>query len=346
MLVSACLPGLCSNAHRPIASGVAVKIKAAPSPIVLNAYLQTVKKRIEHYWYPAKASKAHATVAFRITKDGRSYWVELTDASPVEAVNQSAQDAIFYSSPFPPLPASFADHLDLAVDFNSEYQPLFHLSYSRPIESKLSGAQHLLSSAVAYSKEGKVEGAIELLKKASELNPFDIRVRDKLTEAYLRLAQTKPSDSAITLVHQALLLDHDNAAARAKLNQLISGSEKDPENFQVRVNMAREYAKANQYDDAVCEYGEAWLLKNDPELIAEINTTCLRRRKYADVRKWQDSLQVYDGAESHMALAKLMMHAAKLRRRWKNIVKHRTQGQRALPQRRQCRELKRKALKQ
>ncbi len=303
IFVIGCLPGLCVGAHRPKSSAAIVKSERMPPPAILNAYLQEIKSHIEHVWSAAKGSNEHATVAFRVGKDGRAYWIELTDASAVEAVNDSAQDAIFYASPFPPLPSGFGDHLDLAVDFNSNYQPLCRLGYSRPIESNSSSSRRLLANAVTYSKEGKVDSAIDALKKARELTPFDVRVRDKLTEAYVQSAQGKQNDLAISFLHQALLNDHNNSQAREKLNQLITESGKDPESFAVRVTLAQEYAKSSQYDDAVSEYGEAWLLKKDPQLIAEINTTSERRHKYADVQKWQAVLENHEGAENHMALA-------------------------------------------
>lgn len=297
-----CLAGYCAPHDRAKSAAAPVKIQAAPPLAVLNPYLQTVKSRVERYWVAAKGSKAHATVAFRINKDGRPYWVELTDAAGLESVNQSAQDAIFYSAPFPPLPAAIGDHLDLAVDFNSDYQPAVQSGYSRPIEASLSASSSLFASATAASKEGKNDVALEKLKKATILTPFDGRLRDALVAAYLAAASSKPSGEAISLMHEALLLDHQNGQARAKLNELIAASGKDPNNFDVRVAMARDYAKASQYDDAIDEYGEAWQIKNDQSLIAEINTTCERRRKYAAILKWQAILRSYDSAESHVAL--------------------------------------------
>lgn len=248
-------------------------------------------------------TKAHAEVTFRINKDGRASCLDLTEESPMSSVNHSAEDAISSSSPFPPLPASLADHIYLMADFNSDYRPVYRIGYARPIESNLSTARVFLAKAATCDKQGKIDSAIENLKKASESTPFDIRIRDKLADAYVQLAKTKPNDLAMNLLHQALLLDPDDIAARTQLNQLLLSSGKDAQSFDTRTALAREYSKSSSYDDALCEYGEAWLLKNDPQIIPEINLACLRHRKYAEIQKWQAALQVYDGSETHIALA-------------------------------------------
>ncbi len=285
-----CLPGLCTEHIRSKPSAVISKNKVTPSPVILNTYLEAVKKRIEHFWYPGKGTDAHAEVVFRINKDGHASCIDLTNASPISSVNHSAEDAISSSSPFAPLPASLTDHIYVVADFNSDFQPIYQISYARPIETKLSSSKVFLADAAACTKQGKIESAIENLKKASELTPFDMRVRDKLTEAYLQLAQTKPNDLAVNLFHQALLLDHDDIAARTKLNELLSSSGKDAQSVEARLALAREYTKSSSYDDALSEYGEAWLLKNDSQLIPEINLACLRRRKYAEIQRWQADL--------------------------------------------------------
>ena len=303
----ACPAVLCVDTH-PSKPNVLAKTKlapssSAPSQAIVNAYLQSVREHIDHFWTPAKGSNCRASIAFRVDKYGRAFWVELVDASPVVAVNRAAQDAVFYSSPLAPLPPSIADHIDFEADFTSDFQPIHQAGYLRPTDSNLIESLHLLATADASIKDGKLESAIEALQKARELTPFDVRVRDRLAEAYIQSCQSKPDDMATSLLHQALLLEPKNTAARAKLNQLISDSALDPQNFEVRVALARGYAKSLEYEDALCEYGEAWLIKNDPELINEISTACLRRRKSAEIRKWQAVLKISNTREAHVALA-------------------------------------------
>ncbi len=301
VVVSPCLREFCQNAYGSKLSPL-TKADTAPPLATLNTYVQSVKNRLEHYWFPAKGSNARVSVAFRIDKNGRPYWLELTDVSPVKAVNQSAQDAIFYASPFSPLPPSLGDHLDLSVDFNSDFTPVNQPGYSRPVDSDLSASLSLLKKATALIKQGEGEGAIQVLKQARALTPCDIRVRDKLAEAYVEVSKSKSDEEATALLHQALLLDHNNSDARAKLNRLMTESALDAHNFDTRVTVARQYAKSSQYDDALCEYGEAWLLNNDHKLIEEINMTCLRRRKYPDVSKWQATIKASDNPGAHVAL--------------------------------------------
>ncbi len=298
--------GTCAKSNLAKTPSNTVKGQTSSSSAIPPMYLQGVKARIEHFWVLAKGVHEHASVAFRIDKNGRAYWVELTDASPLRAVNQSAQDAIFYSSPFAPLPVSCGDHLDLSVDFNSDYQPISRPGYSRATDSDLHASLRLLTSAAACSKEGKFENAIESLKKAIDLTPFDARVSDMLADAYVQSSQSKPEEQATSLLHRALLLDHRNTAVRAKLNRLLSESGLDSQSSATRVTLAREYVKSSQYDDAICEYGEAWLLKNDLQLVPEINTTCKRRKKYSDVQKWQTALKTSDQEEVHLALAQAL----------------------------------------
>ncbi len=137
---------LVSNASKP-----QPKISQSQNLPPSAAYLNSVKQRLEHFWTPARAQKIHATVAFRIVKDGRIGWVELTDAASDTAANFSALDAVSFSTPFQS-PAS-QNFVDVEADFDSDFFPQYRL--------------WLFTSEIIYSNKKKGEVAQPLLSLTS-----------------------------------------------------------------------------------------------------------------------------------------------------------------------------------
>jgi tetratricopeptide (TPR) repeat protein len=265
-----------------------------------NDYLQKVKEQLEHFWSPARGSNAHATVTFRINKNGRVSWVELTDAASANEVNLSALNAVSCSSPFPPLNSS--SFIDVAADFNSDFCPQYRLAYTQPPTTDLNTSTRLYSSAINDKKSGHLESALYKLQQAHQLTPCSISIRNELIDLYTQCSTSQP-DQAKNMLHQALLLDPSNNSVRSQLNTVLKASGIDPTNYDARLTMARDYEQAFQYDDAVCEYGEAWLLKKDLSLIPEINLACKHKAKYADVEKWKAALKIANDPGYHNALA-------------------------------------------
>jgi len=264
------------------------------------AYEQVVKQRLKHFWCPAKGPKAHAIVTFRINKDGRVSWVELSDAAGDTAANLSAMDAVNYSSPFPAPSAAF---VDVAAEFNSDFHPKYHFAYTRPPAADLSTSARLYLDAVRDRKSGHLEKALTNMQQAYRLLPSNTRVRDDLVDLYIQYSRTKQGDQQMCLLREGLLLDPTNQSLRQRLNDLLAAAGKNPVSYDVRLKLATDYESASQYEDALCEYGEAWLLKQDSAIIPEINLACKRRANYADVCRWKDALKVADNPDYHAELA-------------------------------------------
>jgi TonB family protein len=294
---------LCPNIAGAKATASASGSAARAKGTLPDAYVQSVKNRIYHFWCPAKGANAKVTVNFRILTGGQVTWVEVADASENPAANQAAEDAILNASPFSALPAGAGLSADLAVEFSSDYAPILEHGYARPAESDRKLSQQRFADATEHAKEGKWDDAIREFKKAAESSPFDVRIRDALVDCYIRSARCLSAEEAMSRLHQALLLDHSSAAASRDLNELLQKSGKTPFDYSVRLALARQYAGAGKFDDALAEYGEAWTFMNSPELIPEINATCAKRRASAEVQKWQNVLAVSDTPEIRQALA-------------------------------------------
>ncbi len=265
------------------------------------SYIVRVVERIKHYWSPAKAGDARATVAFRIGKDGRISWVELTDAFNVDSVNNAAEDAINAAAPFPALPASYGDHLDLAVSFDSNYTPAREQGYCRPVAGDLTLSHQLLSYGRKHLSSGNWRDALRDLEQAKQKTPFDGRVKDALIETYLAAAKGSSGDDVLGYLHQAVLVAPDRDSVRATLNEAVKVSGVEPGQADKRVELAAKYLKQSKYDDAMCELGEAWLLTKDAGLSAQINDVCAKRRNFQTVKKWKNALMVSETAENHLA---------------------------------------------
>lgn len=282
--------------------------RAAPSPKAgsaagLQKYLDAVQSKIRYNWYPAKskADDGYVTLRFRLHKNGQISWVELTDASAVEAVNQAAEDAISRAQPFAPLPAGAGDAIDLSVDFFSTFSPVNRVAYARPIGQVQ--AQKLFVQARASQSNKDFDKALRMYESAHESNPFDKNITDALVDCKLVYSKNTTPEAAVSMMHECLLLASDRQDVRERLNSLLKAAGVNPADAQARIDLARVCASKGAFDDAIAEYGESWLLKKDPQTFAEINTCLLRRKNYAAVKKWTAAAKVSDTIDNHLALA-------------------------------------------
>ncbi|MBY0549398.1 MAG: matrixin family metalloprotease [Candidatus Obscuribacterales bacterium] len=276
--------------------------KPLPPQPALNAYVNTVHERLMHAWHTAKSPHTYSTVRFRVYRTGQVYWVELTDASKTESVNNAAEDAIT-SCTFPPMPASFPDYLDFSADFESELQTQNCDGYSRPVASNHMLSLKLLEQSNKLSKSNEHEKALSELLRASQISPFDVRIKDALVREYLSLAEKQAPEEASNRLHQALMLDPTNKTARELLNKVLKAKGKDPVNPAQRAAIAREYAAAGEFENAIVEFGEAWLLSKDTNLIPEINHVLAQNKESATLKKWQAAVESNGSAENHLNLA-------------------------------------------
>lgn len=311
---------------KPAAKGAAAS-RAAPLPDAMaqEDYLTQVKERIMRYWTPAKADAAQVVLKFRIHKDGHVSWVQVETKSTSDAANQSAEDAITYAGKFPPLPAGFPAEIDVSVDFNSDYNPSVGVGYSRPGRTTLEQASLFYSIGITKEHQGKTDEAIEELNKALNLTPHDGRVRDALVKLYLKKASELKGAEALEPAHKVLLLDTRNTKARERLQELYTQIGK-ADDIDSHIAMAREYILNDKVDDALAEYGEAWLKEQRPSLLVEINSACRLKSTRAQFDKWESALKVHKRSEVKTAFEQARLAYEPLRDEFKKYVNETKSG--------------------
>ncbi len=293
-----------AHAKKPAGKPQAAVKKTGFNPAIFQTpdakdFLERVKKHIERNWFPAKGDNQVVSVRFRIHRDGRVSWVESPDRSDIEAVNQSAEDTVYYGGKFPEIPASIpAEYVDVEVEYCSDYQPPTESGYSRPSAAKLNETAKLLDDAAREKSSGNYSGAIEKLEKAFSLTPHDGRVKDALVKAYAHVAKEKQADDAIKIYHKLLIVDPLRDKSREKLNELLRAAGKDPKDYKVRLALAREAVTKGDYDDAISEYGEAWKLDKAHFPAVEINAVCKLKDRAQDLTKWESAAKLYNTVET------------------------------------------------
>lgn len=277
----------------------------SPGSAQLTSYIKLVKARLDHHFSPAAASDAHAVVTFRITKDGRIYWLELTDVSATAAVNQAAEDAVASCSPLPALPNGL-DHLDLAASFDSNVENSTRVHYSRPSPDRAKEARKRAADATNDMASKRYMAAVENMQKALLLTPFDVNLQDKAAAVYVAAAKNCKQDEEYSkqLLHEALLIDPQNELARSTWNELWKNNEVGSQPFDWHLKLAREYKAKGKPVDAMAEYGEAWRLKQDPTLISEINAVCKLQEAFRTLEKWKAIAERSRTAENLQIVAK------------------------------------------
>ncbi len=265
-----------------------------------TAYLQKIQQKLEHNWCPAKGAGVRATVTFRVNQNGQITWVEISNASPVGAVNEAAKNAVYYSAPFN-IPAG-SRFIDIAADFTSDYCPKFGRTYSSPTAANIENSAKLYASTIDAKNKGEFKKALDSLQQANQIVPENIHIRDSLIALFWECAKSAPKEEAISMLHKALLLDPYNDSTRRHLNSALLSVGKDPSNYELRVSLARDYERDLHYEEALCEYGEAWLIQQDQTLIPEINLACQREANCAEIYKWQHALKLANSATYHTQL--------------------------------------------
>lgn len=89
-------------------------------------YLAAIRNKIGAHWVPppgidATGRRIHATVYFRIHKDGQISVASIETPSGYSFFDQTTMRALLAATPLPPLPAGFTDNY-LGVHFGFEYQ--------------------------------------------------------------------------------------------------------------------------------------------------------------------------------------------------------------------------------
>lgn len=89
-------------------------------------YLAAIRNKIGSHWVPppgldARGRQIHATLYFRIQKDGQISVAQIETTSGFAFFDQTALRALLAATPLPPLPAGFTDNF-LGVHFGFEYQ--------------------------------------------------------------------------------------------------------------------------------------------------------------------------------------------------------------------------------
>lgn len=269
----------------------------------MATYVKTVREKLEHGWVPAAAPKAHATITFRVAKDGRVHWLEISDASGNAAVNNAAEDAVASIAPLTALPGG-TDHIDIAASFDSNVENSSQHRYSRPSPERVKEAKRLVTDANVSFAAKHYLAAVDNIQKAIEATPFDVRIRDRALTIYVAAAESSKEDKeyAAELLHQALLLDPTSELARRKLNEFLKADGKDPLDAGVRLNLAKQFKSEGRVLDALAEYGESWRIKNDTTLIPEINAVCKMQESYRTLEKWKAVVDRSRTPESLVAL--------------------------------------------
>lgn len=109
-------PHLAARAPQPAAvADCEPAVMADEKGATLGPWIQAFREQMKRHWYvsyDAAGKKGRLTVSFRVAKDGVIDNVSLTDASPVNAHNDSMLRAIVAMSPAAPeaYPAQYAVH--------------------------------------------------------------------------------------------------------------------------------------------------------------------------------------------------------------------------------------------
>jgi len=89
-------------------------------------YLAAIRNKIGSHWVPppgldAQGRRIHATLYFRILRDGQVSLASIETSSGMAFYDQTAMRALLAATPLPPLPAGYTDQY-LGVHFGFEFQ--------------------------------------------------------------------------------------------------------------------------------------------------------------------------------------------------------------------------------
>lgn len=271
-------------------SDIAVFSKAKPKPVTVtkeveSEILTNVKERLLNAWSPALKSKSKVEVIFRLYKNGKASWIEVSDASSSTKVNQAATDAIAYAQPFKAFPKN-VPYLDIRATFSSDLSSSSKGGYCRPTQERRVKAARLYKEAYQSKKDGGLAKATRKLEMALDASPFNFRIKRKYVDCLMALAK-KDRESQDLLLHKALLALPRSMKVQMALDEYWKSNGKDPLDPKVRAALARQYDIEGRPLDAVAEFGIAWLLSPEPDLIPEINLAARHARAWEQVKKWK-----------------------------------------------------------
>lgn len=84
-----------------------------------GSYLAEVQKRIKKNWFPPRGAESLSVVLkFKVLKDGSATSIRLVRSSGVAAADDAAKTAITNGSPFPALPKSAGEDIDIKFTFD------------------------------------------------------------------------------------------------------------------------------------------------------------------------------------------------------------------------------------
>ncbi len=84
-----------------------------------GAYLSEVQKRIKKTWHPPRGPDSqNVTLKFKVLADGTATNIRLVKSSGLAATDDAAKEAIVNASPFPALPKSAGDDIDIKFTFD------------------------------------------------------------------------------------------------------------------------------------------------------------------------------------------------------------------------------------
>ena len=84
-----------------------------------GAYLSEVQKKIKKNWFPPRGAESLTVVLkFKVLKDGSASSIRLVKSSGVAAADDAAKTAIMNGAPFPSLPKSAGDDIDIKFTFD------------------------------------------------------------------------------------------------------------------------------------------------------------------------------------------------------------------------------------
>lgn len=84
-----------------------------------GAYLSEVQKKIKKSWFPPRGAESLTVVLkFKVLKDGSATSIRLVKSSGVAAADDAAKTAIINGAPFPSLPKSAGDDIDIKFTFD------------------------------------------------------------------------------------------------------------------------------------------------------------------------------------------------------------------------------------
>ncbi len=242
---------------------LATESKPSAREVYLN-YLSKVASTVQlHYTHSGSGS---VKVELRITPKGSVESVVPTTSCP-EALKQEVIRAIRNSEPLGPTPFSDIAPVTVGVCLNFNGSSISLDESVRFIPSRL--ANFLQANGSNLTKTGNVQQGLKQLLLAAELAPSR-SIYEQLSEAYLKIGQSKSNPQAIVDFEQSVYCNPSNRAARLYLDAGLIDIGKDPTSAAVRYKMYQERLASGNKRCAIAELIEAQRITPKAEWKSEI----------------------------------------------------------------------------